>query len=54
MERRSDSAAGWGPRVPSPCLKTVLDLLVSGEIKIQTFGPKTLSAIHGRYLPHWN
>ena len=54
MERRSDSAAGWGSRAPSPCLKTVLDLLHSCVIKIQTVGPKTLSAIHGRYLPHWN
>ena len=35
MESRSDSAAGWGPRAPSPCLKTVLDLLVSGVIKLK-------------------
>lgn len=35
MERHSDSAAGWGSRVPSPCLKTVLDLLLSGVIKLK-------------------
>ncbi len=53
MERRSDSAAGRGSRAPSPCLKIVLDLLHSCVIKIQTVGPKTLSAIHGRYLTHY-
>lgn len=35
MERRSDSAAGWGSRVPSPCLKTVLDLLLPCVIKFK-------------------
>lgn len=53
MERRSESAASWGPRAPSLCLKTVLELLLSGVIKIKTVGPKTLSAIQGRYLPHY-
>lgn len=34
MERRSESAASRGPRAPSLCLKTVLELLLSGVIKI--------------------
>lgn len=33
MERRSDSAAGWGSRAPSLRLETVSELSLSGVIK---------------------